>query len=76
MQVSATQFDFVGSIVLSGSIDRTCRLWDVASGRCMQVKQVSQPSILFLLSLRFRFEPLNPKTLKRFEVGSLDTESI
>ena len=27
-----------GSLVLSGSIDTTARLWDVRSGRCLSVK--------------------------------------
>lgn len=27
-----------GSLVLSGSIDTTARLWDVCSGRCLSVK--------------------------------------
>jgi hypothetical protein len=28
-----------GTLVLTGSIDASCRLWDVCSGRCLSVKQ-------------------------------------
>jgi WD40 repeat protein len=34
------QFNYSGSLVLSGSIDATCRLWDIRAGRCLSVKQV------------------------------------
>jgi WD40 repeat protein len=40
LHVVPVQFNYSGSLVLSGSIDATCRLWDVRAGRCLSVKQV------------------------------------
>jgi WD40 repeat protein len=42
-EVSSTQFNYAGNLCVSGSIDRTCRLWDVGSGRCISVRQVGRP---------------------------------
>ena len=33
-EVSSTVFNYAGDRVVSASIDRTCRLWDVGGGRC------------------------------------------
>ena len=35
-ELSCGQFDFTGDYVLTGSIDRTARLWDVASGQSIE----------------------------------------
>ena len=31
-EISSVKFDFTGETVVTGSIDRTCKLWDVAQG--------------------------------------------
>ena len=35
-ELSCGQFDFTGDYCLTGSIDRTARLWDVGSGQCIE----------------------------------------
>ena len=43
---SSTQFNYTGDICISGSIDRTCKIWDVASGQCVQTLRGHSDEIL------------------------------
>jgi dynein assembly factor with WDR repeat domains 1 len=38
-EISSTQFSYTGELCISGSIDRTCKIWDVATGQNVQVRQ-------------------------------------
>lgn len=40
------QFNYQSSICVSGSIDRTCKIWDVASGQCMYTLRGHNDEIL------------------------------
>ena len=35
-ELSCGSFDFTGDYCLTGSIDRTARIWDVGSGQCIE----------------------------------------
>ena len=43
---TSTQFNYTGDICISGSIDRTCKIWDVASGQCVQTLRGHSDEIL------------------------------
>eukprot|EP00501_MAST-03F_sp_TOSAG23-6_P000877 GSMAST32.ASY1.ANO1.913.1 assembled CDS len=55
-EISSTQFNFAGDLCISGSIDRTCKIWDVATykkyifsqyiGRCVQTLRGHNDEIL------------------------------
>lgn len=45
-EVSSTQFNWSGQLIATGSIDRTARIWDVGSGRCLQVRQGHSDEVL------------------------------
>ena len=45
-EISSTQFDFSGELCISGSIDRTCKLWNVKSGQCMNTLRGHNDEIL------------------------------
>ena len=32
-EISSCQFNYTGELCISGSIDRTCKIWDVQSGQ-------------------------------------------
>lgn len=46
VQVSSSQFNFACDMVLSGSIDQTCRLWDVRTASCLSVKEGHTDEVL------------------------------
>ena len=33
-EISSCQFNWTGELCISGSIDRTCKIWNVATGKC------------------------------------------
>ena len=33
-EISSCQFNYTGDLCISGSIDRTCKIWNVATGQC------------------------------------------
>ena len=41
-----SQFNFSGDLCISGSIDRTCKVWDVASGQCIHTLRGHNDEIL------------------------------
>ena len=40
-EVSSAQFNYDCSVIASGSMDKTCKLWDVASGTAQPSKLIS-----------------------------------
>jgi len=34
-EISSTQFEFTGEYCATGCIDRTCKIWDVSTGECI-----------------------------------------
>ncbi|KAL7678697.1 putative WD40/YVTN repeat-like-containing domain superfamily, coatomer beta' subunit (COPB2) [Plasmopara halstedii] len=45
-EISSTQFNYTGDLCISGSIDRTCKIWDVASGQNVQTLRGHNDEIL------------------------------
>lgn len=44
-EISSTQFNFLGDVCVSASIDKTIKLWDVGTGSCMKsLRYASTPS--------------------------------
>mmetsp|Transcript_26118 Transcript_26118/g.84543 ORF Transcript_26118/g.84543 Transcript_26118/m.84543 type:complete len:169 (-) Transcript_26118:1113-1619(-) len=44
--LSSIQFNFRSDLCISGSIDRTCKVWDVASGLCLHTLRGHSDEIL------------------------------
>ena len=51
------QFDYTGDYCITGSIDRTCKLWDVHTGQCMETLRGHTDEVLLL---NRKPETLNP----------------
>lgn len=45
-EISSTQFNYAGDKCISGSIDRTCRVWDVRSGESVFVLRGHSDEVL------------------------------
>ncbi len=45
-EISSCQFDWEGMKCISGSIDRTCKIWDVKSGQCIHTLRGHNDEIL------------------------------
>ena len=45
-EISSTQFNFSGDLCISGSIDRTCKIWNVGSGKCVTTLRGHNDEIL------------------------------
>ena len=45
-EISSTQFNYTGDVCISGSIDRTAKIWDVGSGQCVQTLRGHNDEIL------------------------------
>jgi dynein assembly factor with WDR repeat domains 1 len=35
-EISSTQFEFTGEFCATGSIDRSCKIWDIGTGKCIE----------------------------------------
>lgn len=45
-EISSTQFNFSGDLCISGSIDRTCKIWEMGSGKCVTTLRGHNDEIL------------------------------
>lgn len=45
-EISSCQFDFEGTRCITGSIDRSCKLWDVRTGSCLSTLRGHNDEIL------------------------------
>ena len=44
--MSAAQFDFTGDYCLTGSVDRTAKLWDTQTGACIETFRGHEDEVL------------------------------
>ena len=58
-EISSTQYDYRGETCISGSIDRTCKIWDIGTGQCIKVSRDGRQEAAdtAILSCRFRCIP-------------------
>jgi WD40 repeat protein len=69
--VSSVAFSPDGHFVLSGSFDKTVRLWDVATGKCLRIFEGHADNVssaAFSPDGRFVLSCSKDKTLKLWEI--------